>query len=825
MAATVGVSLPLAAQHESSDATPATSGGVAADDETSVCSARANDVEEESTTSGNEGDSDPDAGRATATSGILLQRVISRNVWYRYHGDNIAIEDRPETVSTEHIAADQKSVCSRSQSQYHSIQQLSRPSSNGLYNASHDLMSSERVLQDSRVPGAEGGGRRAGNRTEREEERRHLDRYDVHQLDVDNNNEQIDGEIAFYRRRMNGRRSINSEETIPSELSISPSVHYSQTVKDSTRTDLATRNNSVAEQIVHRKRMLSPTQSVAVDDDFDEPTMMMTSPSGQRASIQAGSSFSLLVAPGASECSGAAEAKRARVENIINSMQSITNPSPPETAAVDIYTSGPSTPLGDSSRHIDVVDGSADIVSDGPEAICSASAVPCSGTALETSDSLGQRRSNRRKQYVPQHQHMNSHTEHFRSFIERLGEHGHSDNNKTRQMDDSGRTDEDDNEQDGHISEEEAKEIQTAAVREGLRRVEQRLASMRQTFLGLARDDNVIIDIESNDAAEVCSDNVTSDFNRNEIRRLVAGSWFRSSGDRKWDELITSDENKSRKKQERFEGGIDDKVVRSSTNNNNNNNNNNTNNNQLEKLAAMLKAEISESVGSLVDDIVRTFIERYFDRRAANRKSAVNQEQECDHLRSGSKMRRTRDDGYSVSRYDAIQRQGTPRSPGTFSDDVSSGYVDEQTAEDEDRSTKLIDAQSESRSKSPGGTVENNRTSLPSVPKSDGGLPFPFPVSVGDEETMRESAARLVAYRQALAAAYLDSAFTQPNKTAFEVPRSNGHHQQVTLPPTTPSHRLFAPHPYYPTTGSRFDAHHATMTFVKVDCFACLVQS
>lgn len=791
----------------------------------------------------NEIDGDPEVGRHSLSTPTSSTSSFERpNLgWFREQHDEdedhyedgrngdrkcfeLAGTNATETKSAE-SAADRKWLASSyARSQYHSIQQLSRPSTNsthgsGNYGTPLDCHSPSAFLQNgerhSRGASTDGMKSVGG--------RRHAYSHDGQQLDADNSNERdndvIDdddddyiGDAAFYcRRSLAGRRTTYSvdsnDDGDDTSQSLSPSM---QTVEKMHRIKEEGKSAvSVSQQqpLRHRKRVPSPTPSDA--NDCGEPIMMSPSSNTRRGS----SMTSWCAMPPHSGCDySGAEAKRARVENIINSMQACSTPSPLEATAVDMLaTASVVTPAGlRSSGNLaigDAMERSSDATSVGPRALSEAE-TNGGRPGSETGDAIGQRRSNRRKQYVPQHQHANGGydegADDFRSGNKRPFVDGEeTDDSCSERMHRTGKEpgyldDQDFCDGDDRMSEEEVRRIRTEAVREGVRRVEQRLADMRQKFLCLAADDEVVVDVEGDDIITT-ERGVASDVNRNEIHGSSVRNWFRSAAEMVND-IGSADDSATKKPESPVIGAATVK--------------NACNNGHLEKLAAVLKAEISDSVGSLVDDIVRTFVERYFSRHRLDRKLAGGQRREEEYVSNS--------DGFSARDNRPLEKErdrqrSSSRSPDTLSDDVTSGYVDGPTADDEDRFAKIIDAEPELKSAH---HLATGLTSLPPLPTSGVGvLPFPFTVPVADDESVRQSAARLAAYRQALAAAYLDSAFMQPNKTAFEVPRSAGHHQQVALPPTavtTLPHRLFAPHPYYPANGTRFQNQHSSLPYVKV---------
>jgi hypothetical protein len=789
-----------------------------------------------------ETDGDLDVGRrslSTPTSGASSYER-SHLGWFRErHDDDDQHDDgrqgdrqcfepagtgATDTTSAAEQAADRKWLASSyARSQYHSIQQLSRPSTNsdlggGNYGTSLDCRPPSTFLQN----GERRGQSASTDGIKSTDGRRRAYCYDGQQMDVDNNNEGDDdavddddcsGDAVFYcRRSLTDRRATysvdsNDDDGDDTSQSLSPSRQTVEKLNGITNEDNCVAAVSPQQPLRHRKRMPSPTPADA--NDHGEPTMTSPSSSARRGSLM--TSWSGMPPQGGCDYSGA-EAKRARVENIINSMQACSTPSPLDATAVDIHaTASAATPAGlraSGSRAMDdAAERSSDVASVAFRAL---SDVGANGgrPASETGDAIGQRRSNRRKQYVPQHQHANGGYDEgmddFRSRDERPFVDGeetddscpdrmHGTSKEPVCLDDQEYYDSDD-----RMSEEEIRRIRTEAVREGVKRVEQSLADMRQKFLCLAADDEVVVDVESDDFTMTAAESgcgVASDVNRNEIHRSSVRNWFRSAAE------MAKEVGSATKKPEA--PGFGTSTLKSPCNDG-----------QLEKLTAVLKAEISDSVGSLVDDIVGTFVERFFSRHRPDRKLADGQRREEKYSVSNS--------GFNVRgdrppEKERNRRRSSSRSPDTLSDDVTPGYVDGPAADDDDRFAKIMDAEPELKSAH---HIAAGLASLPPLPASGVGvLPFPFTVPVGDDESVRQSAARLAAYRQALAAAYLDSAFMQPNKTAFEVPRSAGHHQQVALPPTAVTalpHRLFAPHPYYPANGTRFPNQQSSLPFAKV---------
>jgi len=267
------------------------------------------------------------------------------------------------------------------------------------------------------------------------------------------------------------------------------------------------------------------------------------------------------------------------------------------------------------------------------------------------------------------------------------------------------------------------------SLRLGLQRVQDRLADMHQKYMKYLHDDSSdddgIVDV-GNDVStdkpikrlrdEAVDAVIGADFNRNEILRAAG-------------EMSASNEGR---------GGSG----------------------SLEALTRMLKAEISDSVGSMVDEIFRSFV-----------------------------VRRLGGDG-------GARRRGDPAEG-----DAAAGLTQRST---------MSTASSPDAASSPSGNDTAAACSVVPPPLTpiaastaavDLRLPVPAaPVlPVGNVEVMERAAAaaaKLVIDRYSVAAmaTYLDNAFLLHGKTAFEMPPSSS----ASTPAASVTSRLFTPTPFYP---------------------------
>ena len=392
------------------------------------------------------------------------------------------------------------------------------------------------------------------------------------------------------------------------------------------------------------------------------------------------------------------EAKRARVEHIVRSMQ--TPPSDGQPSS--LITAGQTT----QQQHL--IDG----------------------------------RRQRRKQFAPlQHQHEGRRSPHLKhSYVT-------DDDDSDREVDDTWSSQLDTSERD--------------ALRLGLQRVQDRLADMHNkyvNYLDVSGNDDVIVDVGNNvrtdepikrvrDNADVAV--IGADFNRNEIL---------SGGD-----------------------------------NNDAGSNDGSGSGNLEALARMLKAEISDSVGNMVDEIVRSFVARRLKVAGSGGGGVRRHDEPAD-----GRLTPTHRSTMSTTSSPDTHLTTMPR---TDSDTASSGAIPPPLTPI--RTSTAVDLRF---------------PVLPPAAPTAAGIPAG---SVEAMERAAAAAAKLVADRYSLQsaaamAAYLDNAFLLHGKTAFEMPPS-----QATSSSTSPasvSHHLFTPTPYYPPQHSALQSH-----LIKVNIFLLVV--
>ena len=556
---------------------------------------------------------------------------------------DLASRENPQDCAT------QQQLLPASRSQYHSIQQLSRPSTK----LAKTTVSSRHLFSaDDRRPAAA---------------------Y------------QLDNSSELYRH------ASHSSSLVPGSADVPAGRYFTETGT----------NNEMHGQTTECERRQDDDGTARSDSDHgDESSDACTDESptdtdhrdaevhGLQKSMSAvaeASSKAWLLEPcqnggGSTAVEDELEAKRARVEHIVRSMR---------------------TPPSDGQQ--------------------SAMAVVCPTTHHQQQLIDGRRQ--RRKQFAPlQHQHEGRRPPHLkRSYVD-----DDDDDDSDRDVDDTWRGQLDNSERN--------------VLRLGLQRVHDRLADMQKKYMNCLNEsveDDVIVDVgndvradepvkrQRDDADDAV---IGADFNRNEI--------LRGAGDN--------------------DTGSNDGPAASGS---------------LEALASMLKAEISDSVGNMVDEIVRSFV-------AQRLKVAGGGGGEWRHGEPG--------DG----RLTPTQRStmSTTSSPDT----AAPPHTD-------------------------GDTVPPPLTPICASSAVDLRFPVPPPaaagIPAGSMETMERAAAaaaKLVADRYSLQsaaamAAYLDNAFLLHGKTAFEMPPS--HASASSSSSTSAAHRLLNPTPYYPAQHAAFQSH------------------
>jgi len=328
-------------------------------------------------------------------------------------------------------------------------------------------------------------------------------------------------------------------------------------------------------------------------------------------------------------------------------------------------------------------------------------------------------RRQRRKQFAPlQHQHDAQSVPHpKRSY------HDDEDDDSDRDAEDPWGTQLDNSERD--------------VLRLGLQRVHDRLAAMQKKYMNYLNENgegDVVVDVRTDEPMKSQRDDaddavIGADFNRNEILRG------------------TSDDN----------GPTVGPASGS-----------------LEALARMLKAEISDSVSNMVDDIVRSFVAQRLKVAGAG-------------------------GGGQWKCVEPADGRLTPTQRSTTS----------TTSSPDTHLTAPPPTDSE--------TIPPPLTPIGAPTPVDLRFPVPPPaaavIPAGSMESMERAAAaaaKLVADRYSLQsaaamAAYLDNAFLLHGKTAFEMPPS--HAAATSMSPASSAHRLLSPTPYYPTQHSALHSH------------------
>ena len=277
-------------------------------------------------------------------------------------------------------------------------------------------------------------------------------------------------------------------------------------------------------------------------------------------------------------------------------------------------------------------------------------------------------------------------------------------------------------------------------LRFGLQRVQDRLVDMHNKYIKYLQDeDDVVVDVGNDVSADDpikrlrhdADDAVIgADFNRNEIVRAGSES----------DDAAPND------------GGPGP-----------------AGSGNIEALARMLKAEISDSVGSMVDEIVRSFVARRLK------------------VTGGGTWRHGEPaDGGQPSTTSPTSSPDTHQLPRADIEAASSGVAPPPLTPV--RASTAVDLR------------------FPVPPPAP---PVAVGVAAGNAEAMERAAAaaaKLVVdgyslQSAAAMAAYLDNAFLLHGKTAFEMPPSHATSSSTSAAVT---HRLFTPTPYYPAQHAAF---------------------
>ena len=226
-------------------------------------------------------------------------------------------------------------------------------------------------------------------------------------------------------------------------------------------------------------------------------------------------------------------------------------------------------------------------------------------------------------------------------------------------------------------------------------------------------------------------------------------------------------------------------ILRGADSINDNGSNDGSGSGSLEALARMLKAEISDSVGTMVDEIVHSFVSRRLKVAGGG---------------SGGTWRHD----------DPVDGRLTPTQRSTTST-TSSPDTHLTTASRTDTDTVPPPL-------TPIGTstaVDLRFPVLPPAPPATAVIPAG---SMGAMERAAAAAAKLVVDRYSLQsaaamAAYLDNAFLLHGKTAFEMPPPS-HAASSSTSPASATRRLFTPTPFYPAQNTVLQPH-----VIKVNIF------
>lgn len=291
------------------------------------------------------------------------------------------------------------------------------------------------------------------------------------------------------------------------------------------------------------------------------------------------------------------------------------------------------------------------------------------------------------------------------------------------------------------------------ALRLGLQRVQDRLADMQKkyvNYLDESSEDDVIVDVD------------------NEVRTDEPIKRLRDNAD---DTVIGADFNRN-------------EILRGGDSINDNGSNDGSGSGSLEALARMLKAEISDSVGTMVDEIVHSFVARRLKV-------------------GGSSGGAWRHDDPADGRLTPTQRStmSTTSSPDT--------HLTTPSCTDTDTAPPPL---------TPIGTstaVDLRFPVLPPAPPATAVIPAG---SMGAMERAAAAAAKLVVDRYSLQsaaamAAYFDNAFLLHGKTAFEMPPPS-HAASSSTSPASATRRLFTPTPFYPAQNTVLQPH-----VIKVNIF------
>jgi len=294
------------------------------------------------------------------------------------------------------------------------------------------------------------------------------------------------------------------------------------------------------------------------------------------------------------------------------------------------------------------------------------------------------------------------------------------------------------------------------ALRLGLQRVQDRLTDMRNKYMNYldeSSEDDVIVDVG------------------NDVRTDEPVKCLRDSADDA--AVIGADFNRN-------------EIVRARGDGNDTGSTDSSGSGSLDALARMLKAEISDSVGNMVDEIVRSFVAR--------------------------RLKVAGGDGGSWRRVDPADGHLTPTHQLTMSTTLSPDT--HLTAPRQTDSDAVPPPLTPIRTST---AVDLRFPVLPPALAAGGGVPAG---SVEAMERAAAAAAKLVADRYSLQsaaamAAYLDNAFLLHGKTAFEMPASHAASSSASSAAAT--HRLFTPTPYYPAQHSALQS-----SVVKVNIFFSL---
>jgi len=588
---------------------------------------------------------DTDAGK-TCTSGLASLGVAENGPC----GDVDGQEDRTMEMSKsrcEDLASDEKSdeksltrrqqqLFSTTRSQYHSIQQLSRPS-------------------NTLAPQTTASGRALFG-TERTYQ---LDNSGELYCQATGNSSDVAAGRYFTETTGQSRSDAN-------DVTVSP-ARKCERRRDPSDSEDGDEGSACTEFGVDDDERPADSERCGADGHGQETTSTVTTKAWS-SDCQNGS--------GNTATDGELEAKRARVEHIVRSMQ---------------------TPPSDGGQQLSAI-------------------TACHETTHQQQHSIDGRRQ-RRKQFAPlQHQHDGRRPPHLRrSYVV-------DDLDSDREADDSWGSQLDSSERD--------------ALRAGLQRVHDRLADIHSkyaNYLDESSEDDVVVDVDNDVRTDKCPRDdaddalIGADFNRNEIWRAATDNGDAAGAD----------------------GG--------------------SGSGSLESLARMIKAEISDSVGNMVDEIVRSFVARRLKLADGGGDDPA-----------GGPLTPTQPSTLSTASSPDIHLAVPSRT-----DTVSSGALPPPLAP-VGASCTAVDLRFPVLQPSPAAAA-----SIPVMERT-------------------AAAAKLVAERYSLQsaaamAAYLDNAFLLHGKTAFEMPPS--HSATSSTSPASATHRLFTPTPYYPAQRSALQPH------------------